>query len=634
VGPNAVRAARAYFGCATLEAVELENGGGAAYGAGEHWERRVLFEELMTAVAPPAPMLSAITFGLLLDTGWYRLVNSSADLIDLDNDTSGMTYGRGLGCAWATQRCDTWPQALNSTAALSDAVGADAAYFCTTPGEEACGYDGRFIGSCTLGRQAAAIPVAAFQYFNGVAGRGPEWGGDDLFADYCPYVRPYATNGLCTSIDGVNFTRAAAAGMSFGDAMYCVPSAVAPTGYSFPPAARAGCYRPMCESPTLAYLIVADTVVNCSVAAMGARHSAVVAIAHPPTRGRNVSVDNVSFLPPAAATAWSFAFHGVIDCGQTIKMCRRAPPPSPSLPVESARSPYALLLRTAMPRLRQITPSTVPLSGGTRLILTGTGFTKCAGLRIGGVPVTVFTVYNDTLASAVTGAVNFTDSTSGVALGGANDDGTGPALVQLMCGLTFYYRSNGGQDCSTSNPCAVSSDFLVNYSAATSSSDATGDDQEDDLLQSTGAKFLIVVVPVVLIGAGVVAVRRRYAARDAADGEAPGSDGEEEIHDNHHRSGDHESNRGGKAHRSRSLGRKAQSRNHVVPMVAAGELERPLRLEQELERDEGFDLHLQWSPHSRLHVAEVDDGQGTEMTARGNDSPPCNDSMTQHGMLL
>jgi hypothetical protein len=512
--------------------VELENGGGAAYGAGEHWERRVLFEELMTAVAPPAPVLSAITFGLLLDTGWYRLVNSSADLIDLDNDASGMTYGRGLGCAWATQRCDTWPQALNSSAAESDAVGAGAAYFCTTPGEEACGYDGRFIGSCTLGRQAAAIPIAAFLYFDGVAGRGPAWGGDDLFADYCPYVRPYETNGFCSTYDdGVNRTRADFEGMSFGEMMYCFPSAIAPSGYAIPPAARAGCYRPVCEARGAAYVMMGDSVLNCSAAASSTNAAPIIVLRRPPVRGVNATVEAIPFPTPSAFTSWSFTFHGAINCAQAVAQCQRAPHVPPGTTVVQAGA-AALVLVTDVPRLQRVSPSTVPLSGGTRVIIVGSGLSWCSGLRIGGVATASFAVYNDSVAVAITSAVNLSDETALTAFGGANEDGTGPALVQLICRVIPSFRGRSDSRCTISNPCVVSSGFLVNYSGQVSSgSSGSTNDDDANVIDSVGFKFLIVAVPVVVIGAVVIAVRRRFAARDAADGEAPISDGSDDDGD-------------------------------------------------------------------------------------------------------
>jgi hypothetical protein len=411
-----VRAARAYFGCATLEAVELENGGGAAYGAGEHWERRVLFEELMTAVAPPAPVLSAITFGLLLDTGWYQLANWSAAAIDLDNDASGMVYGRGLGCAWATQRCDTWPEVLGSlTRALAlgnlsrTAAMLGAAYFCTTPGEEACGYDGRFIGSCTLGRQAAPIPVAAFQYFDGVAGRGPAWGGDDLFADYCPYVRPYEVLSSCTvAVAGVS-SWTADAGMRYSPQSQCFRAAISPIGYSRQNSTgRVGCYTPLCGASGDAYVMVGSSLARCP--APSSANSTIV-FATPPIRGFAVDPLATAVAPGSGATTmWSTAHHGLIDCGRLNAVCRTLSADPAIVAGESAvslgRSADTIVFTGSLPVLTAVSPAVLPLAGGVRVILTGVGLmgpfpswgTPCTGLKIGGVAVTDFLVYNNTTA--------------------------------------------------------------------------------------------------------------------------------------------------------------------------------------------------------------------------------------------
>jgi leishmanolysin-like peptidase len=74
VTPKAVEKAREQFGCNTLNGVELENQGGAGT-AGDHWEKRIYMNDFMTGVnvAGQTTVYSAVTFGLLQDTGFNPL---------------------------------------------------------------------------------------------------------------------------------------------------------------------------------------------------------------------------------------------------------------------------------------------------------------------------------------------------------------------------------------------------------------------------------------------------------------------------------------------------------------------------------------------------------------------------------
>ena len=50
--------------------MELENEG-PSMSKGSHWERRLVYNELMTASITEEPKLSELTFALFEDSGWY-----------------------------------------------------------------------------------------------------------------------------------------------------------------------------------------------------------------------------------------------------------------------------------------------------------------------------------------------------------------------------------------------------------------------------------------------------------------------------------------------------------------------------------------------------------------------------------
>ena len=73
--PSVRGVARSYFGCAALPGAELEGSGNAEATVGSHWEKRVLFTELMTGSTSAAfpEVLSEFTLALLDDSGWYQV---------------------------------------------------------------------------------------------------------------------------------------------------------------------------------------------------------------------------------------------------------------------------------------------------------------------------------------------------------------------------------------------------------------------------------------------------------------------------------------------------------------------------------------------------------------------------------
>jgi hypothetical protein len=95
--PNVKAWARSHFGCSTLVGMPLENEDGTGAGAGSHWERTAIYDELMTATALGAAKgMFGVSFALLKDTGWY-----------LADDTFSETtnYGYNKGCSFVYDAC-------------------------------------------------------------------------------------------------------------------------------------------------------------------------------------------------------------------------------------------------------------------------------------------------------------------------------------------------------------------------------------------------------------------------------------------------------------------------------------------------------------------------------------------------
>jgi hypothetical protein len=69
--PAVLRAAKTFFGCSTLTAVELENEGGSGT-ISSHWERRVLYDDLMSGTTG-RNRYSSLTLAALEDSGWYTV---------------------------------------------------------------------------------------------------------------------------------------------------------------------------------------------------------------------------------------------------------------------------------------------------------------------------------------------------------------------------------------------------------------------------------------------------------------------------------------------------------------------------------------------------------------------------------
>jgi leishmanolysin len=93
--PHVVNYARQYYGCNSLQGVELENAGGSGT-AGAHWERSNVGDEYMTGADINEPKISKFTLNIFKDSGWY---NPDMNLADR------LRWGKGDGCDFISKKC-------------------------------------------------------------------------------------------------------------------------------------------------------------------------------------------------------------------------------------------------------------------------------------------------------------------------------------------------------------------------------------------------------------------------------------------------------------------------------------------------------------------------------------------------
>ncbi|EAR97451.2 leishmanolysin family protein (macronuclear) [Tetrahymena thermophila SB210] len=100
--PNVLATAQKYFGCQTLQGMQLENQGGSG-SLNSHWERTIIRSEIMTASALTEGLnLTFFTVALLKDTGYWDDVN--------ENLTDPIYWGRGKGCDFFQNACKSSTQ--------------------------------------------------------------------------------------------------------------------------------------------------------------------------------------------------------------------------------------------------------------------------------------------------------------------------------------------------------------------------------------------------------------------------------------------------------------------------------------------------------------------------------------------
>ena len=181
---------------------------------------------------------SDISLSLFEDSGWYSVDYSYADTI---------LWGYHKGCSF-----------------LVDACIIDGNYqseeFCNVSSSiSLCDITHTYKGACNLGYSTVPIP-SQYQYFS-----EPYIGGNDLLADYCPYVLP-TNDGSCqdisqvaTSIDTINYGESACTNCRCLEGTYVSQFSTLNTHY------HAGCHEVTCEGD-VAVVHVGIQIVFCDPA--------------------------------------------------------------------------------------------------------------------------------------------------------------------------------------------------------------------------------------------------------------------------------------------------------------------------------------------------------------------------------
>lgn len=95
--PKVVELCKKHFGCDLCTGVELENDGGAG-SAGSHWERSIMYNEMMTASDMYVKTVySAFTMAVMEDSGWYQPNYEMAGLFP---------WGENEGCGFINNVCN------------------------------------------------------------------------------------------------------------------------------------------------------------------------------------------------------------------------------------------------------------------------------------------------------------------------------------------------------------------------------------------------------------------------------------------------------------------------------------------------------------------------------------------------
>ncbi|XP_030833083.1 leishmanolysin-like peptidase [Strongylocentrotus purpuratus] len=178
VTPNLVKEAREYYGCDTIEGVELEDDYGrfSSGSALSHFESRLMPTESMGPYVTNGRKFSRFTLAFLEDTGWYK---ANYDLAD------PFTWGRDLGCGFVNKSCKWWMDTQRNR-------GLSLSPYCEKPRELLCDVEGN-AAFCSNIKHDEPLPDQ-YQYFDSLPGFNEtdisSVGGVSMFHDHCPTIFP------------------------------------------------------------------------------------------------------------------------------------------------------------------------------------------------------------------------------------------------------------------------------------------------------------------------------------------------------------------------------------------------------------------------------------------------------------
>lgn len=175
VTPTVKLVARNHFNCETMRGMRLENQEGRDC-FGDHWEERLVNDEIMSALTSPAgtnEYLSPFTLAILEDSGWYRANFSMAKVT---------SFGHGAGCDFVNKPCIVNGNVPNYSQG----------FFCNSTDRAtnfACDPSHTTLATCDLydlSKEAnqPEVPVPyIYRYFPGNPAFGPK---KSKLADFCP----------------------------------------------------------------------------------------------------------------------------------------------------------------------------------------------------------------------------------------------------------------------------------------------------------------------------------------------------------------------------------------------------------------------------------------------------------------
>jgi hypothetical protein len=384
ITPSVAQSVRSYFSCPSSPGILLEDF--LQFSPMMHFERRQLNFELMTNAWENSATISAFTKSMLEDTGFYGINGSYV----FDGNYS---WGQSYGCdfLWGMCNTSTWPNNV----------------FCTS--ESDIGYDLRWFGPCSLVVVDEVLPPP-YQHFPS----NPRLGGVDAFADYCPYIAPKAyctlrtdTPQLLASPNGTNYLA--------GYGSRAVQSNFLPVSRRLLPdeglvGVTPTCSGVVCLNGSLAAVRVGNRYFRC-------------------TGGETI---NLTFppgfaVPSHAGQLVDWTFVGSVRCPNPFVLCE-------SSGQEDVHVPD--LKEASWPVLLDVQPSFGSIAGGDSITLWGLNFFNpmtCVAALVGGVLTSGYAlVSTNPGANGFVVNLSYVD-TSNPVLGGANADGTGTAIVELLC---------------------------------------------------------------------------------------------------------------------------------------------------------------------------------------------------------
>ncbi len=174
--PKVLEFAKKYYGCDTLEGVEVENQG-LSGSAGSHWEARIMLGEYMTSESYEDEVsISDFTLYFLEDSGWYKTNHYTGGLF---------RFGKNKGCNFLENFCLNYDFHNN--------------VFYTEFNDEFFGIDMMNYPSCTTGRQSRVynfINYYTLDFVQNYSKLLPTYneyyiGGLLYSADFCPVAYHY-----------------------------------------------------------------------------------------------------------------------------------------------------------------------------------------------------------------------------------------------------------------------------------------------------------------------------------------------------------------------------------------------------------------------------------------------------------